>query len=61
MKEGFHLKHYADFINPGVHKSLMLTSIDDSHGKVYPRYMSQIKTKVIDFDEVKKNYLALQG
>lgn len=55
MKDHFCLKHYSEFSNPDVHKTLKFTSEDDS--KNPSEYMSQIKTKVIDFDEVKKNYL----
>ena len=57
MKEGFHLKHYDIFLEPGVHKSMKLVSMDDRDIARNPEYMSQVKTSVIDFDEVKKSYL----
>ena len=60
MKDGFCLRHYASFKEPGAHKSLKLASLDDSNPK-HPQYMSEIKTNVIDFDEVKKNYLKENG
>ncbi|MBQ8084833.1 MAG: hypothetical protein IJ232_01845 [Lachnospiraceae bacterium] len=59
MKDCFCFKYFNEFINPDVHKKLKYTSEDDS--KKPSEYMTQIKTKVIDFDEVKKNYLKEHG
>ncbi len=51
----YRLKLFDEFLNPSVYASLKETSEDDS--KTPSVYLSQCKTKVIDFDEVKKNYL----
>lgn len=59
MRDGFHLKHYNEFIEAKVHKSLKYTSKDDSKRPI--EYMSEKKTKVIDYDEVKKNYFKDHG
>ncbi|WP_029201537.1 hypothetical protein [Oribacterium sp. NK2B42] len=55
MKDFLELKHFEEFNNSKVHKSLKLTSKDDS--KIPAEYMTQLKTRVIDFDDVKKFYL----
>lgn len=58
MNSGFHFKHYSEFIDSKVHKSLKETSKDDHEGlSLCDEYMTEVKTRVIDFDEVKKNYL----
>ncbi len=59
MKDFLQLNHFEEFSNPKVHKTLKLTSEDDI--KNPSEYMSQLKTKVIDFDEVKKFYLKKHG
>lgn len=56
MREDFSLKHVDIFKDPEVCKSLKETSVDDRNLKQL-RYMSEVKTRVIDFDEVKKHYL----
>ncbi len=59
MKESFKLKHYNEFMDATVHQTIKYTSRDESKNPV--EYMSQVKTRVIDFDEVKKNYLKNHG
>lgn len=55
MNNEFQLKKYNEFMESSVHKSLKETSLDDS--KTPYQYMTMNQNRVIDFDEVKKNYL----
>ena len=59
MKNIFELKHFSYFSESSVHKSLKQTSEDTDKNPT--EYMSEIKTSVIDFDEVKKDYLKENG
>lgn len=59
MKNILDLKHFSLFSEPDVHKSLKKTSEDEN--KNPSEYMSEIKTNVIDFDELKKHYLKENG
>ncbi len=43
MKDYFCLKHFDEFSNPEVHKTLKVTSEDNS--KNPSEYMTQVKTK----------------
>ena len=55
MSKNYHLKRYAEFSDPLVHKSLKETSKDSS--KSPEEFMTANKISVIDFDQVKNKYL----
>ena len=59
MNKAFKLGKFDEFLESSVRASLKKISVDESKNPNV--YLSECKTKVIDFDEVKKVYLKNRG
>ena len=59
MNKGFRLNNFDEFRDPAVISSLKRISCD-SESK-HPGFLSECKTEVIDFDELKKMYMIDRG